>query len=740
LIDQEEQQETGVMQDENKATAEEHSVEAQQGRMAMLEAAEAERARAQDAVRQSEERFRALVQNSSDVILLLNADGVVHYVSPSAEWILDYAPEQILGQNLFEYAHPADLAAARENLAQAMRRPGTPFVHEFRLLHADGSWIYLEAVINSLLNQPSVGAIVVNARDITGRKRAEEALRESEARFRAVVEDQTEFIVRWKPDGTYTFVNEAYCRYFAESPEQLIGTSFLDIVGEESRKAMLDGIARLTPTDPIAVFLHHQTRPDGTAAWLEWTARALFDEDGRLVELQSVGRDVTQDKEMEQERERLLAAEREQRRLAEALRSASAAVSSTLDLDQVLDGILAQVTRVIPGDATKILLIEHGEAQAVRWRGYERFAIEDRIASLALPVADMQALRTMQETGRPIFIPDTHAYAGWIRLPEMEWLRSYVAAPIRARDKGGVPAVIGFLTVDSATPGFFTAAHADSLQTFAAQASLAIQNARLYEDLERQMQELRSAQAQLVQSGKMAAIGELAAAIAHELNNPLTSILGFSELLLRNTATDDPSRNDLVIIADQARRARDIVRDLLTFARQTGSVLEPSDLNRVLQQALSLTRRQIEMRRVNLDEIYAAGLPRIPLDAARMKQVFLSLVTNALEAMPQGGTLAVSTRRAGDGVAVRFADTGIGIPQDHLGRIFEPFFTTKPTGQATGLGLSVSLGIVQEHGGRIDVESQEGEGSTFTVWLPEQRADASAPPRRPDARDPHEER
>ncbi len=720
------------MQDENESTtvepsAAEHSAAAQEGRIAERAAVEAEHARTQEAIRQSEERFRALVQNSSDVILLLDADGTVRYVSPSVEWILGYAPEQILGGNLFEYAHPADLAAARENLAQAMRRPGTPFVHESRFLHAAGSWVCLETVTNSLLSQPSVRAVVVNARDITERKRVEEALRESEARFRVVVEDQTEFIVRWKPDGTHTFVNEAYCRYFEQSSEQLLGTSFLDLIAEEGRQALLDGLARLTPADPVAVHLHRQTKPDGTPAWLEWTARALYDEDGQLVELQSVGRDVTQRKEMEEERERLLAAEREQRRLAEALRRAAAAVSHTLDLDQVLDGILAQVTRVIPGDATKILLIELDEARPVRWRGYERAGIQAQIASLAFPVADMQALRTMQETGRPIVIPDTHAYAGWIRMPEMEWLRSYVAAPIHARDKDGESAVIGFLTVDSATPSFFETAHADRLQTFADQASMAIQNARLYEDLQRQMQELRSAQAQLVQSAKMAAIGELAAGIAHELNNPLTSILGFSELLLRDANASDAVRYDLGIIVEQARRARDIVYGMLTFARQTESVLEPTDLNRVLHQALSLIRRQIEMRRVDLHETYADDLPHIPLDASRLKQVFLNLVTNALDAMPQGGTLAVSTRRAGDGVAVRFTDTGTGMPQEHLERIFEPFFTSKPTGQGIGLGLSVSLGIIQEHGGRIDVESQEAKGSTFTVWLPEERADTSAP-------------
>jgi PAS domain S-box-containing protein len=715
--------------------------------------------------------------------------------------------------------------------------------------------------------------------------------------------------VRWKPDGTSTFVNEAYCRYFGQSREQLIGASFLHLIAEEDRQALLDRVARLTPADPVTTYIHHEAKPDGTPVWLEWTDRALFDENGRLVELQSVGRDVTQRREMEEERERLLAAEREQRelaetllemdsilsasldrervlslmleqlarvvvydnasvmlvsgntldlvaqrgldspeplpprlqiqdlphvqevlesrrprtipdiraaagwlhqpasppsgstegqhvrcwlgvplvvqdraigllnlghaqpgfydaehaelveafaahaalaienarlleaerqqhRLAEALRHAAAAVSSTLDLDQVLDRILQQVTHVIPGDAAKILLIEDGRARAVRWRGYERFGIQDQIASLAFPVADMQALRQMQETGSPIVIPHTHAYAGWIRVPEMEWLRSYVAAPIRARDKDGVPAVIGFLTVDSATPGFFTGVHADRLQTFADQASMAIQNAHLYEDLRRQMQELQSAQTQLVQSAKMAAIGELAAGVAHELNNPLTSVLGFSELLLRDTEADAPAHNDLAIIVEETRRARDIVRGLLTFAHQTASTPEPADLNQVLQQTLSLIRRQIELRRVTLHETYADDLPYIPLDASRLKQVILNLVTNALDAMPRGGTLTVSTRRVADDLAISFADTGTGIAQDHLPRIFEPFFTTKPTGQGIGLGLSVSLGIIQEHGGRIDVESRVGEGSTFTVWLPGDQEDAPAPPVGPDPEGP----
>jgi signal transduction histidine kinase len=237
------------------------------------------------------------------------------------------------------------------------------------------------------------------------------------------------------------------------------------------------------------------------------------------------------------------------------------------------------------------------------------------------------------------------------------------------------------------------------------------------------MVELKHTQAQLIQSAKMAAIGQLAAGVAHELNNPLTGVLGFAELLLRQASPDDPSRARLVTIAAEARRARDIVRGLLDFARQTEFHQEWADVNQVVQGTLALSRKRLEHGKVTVAEQYTSDLPRLLLDVGRMKQVILNLVTNALQGMPQGGTLTVTTEQVGSEVAVRIADTGAGIPVDILPRIFEPFFTTRPIGQGTGLGLSVSLGIVEQHGGRIEVESQEEKGSTFTVWLPVDIAD-----------------
>jgi PAS domain S-box-containing protein len=179
------------------------------------------------------------------------------------------------------------------------------------------------------------------------------------------------------------------------------------------------------------------------------------------------------------ENARLFEAEREQRNLAEALRQASAAVSSTLDLDQVLDLILEQLSRVLPNDASNIMLIENGRTYMVRWRGYEQFGVEEAIQKVTFSVPEAPVLRQIHETGELVIVPDTAAYEGWIDRPETRWLRSLASAPIRVQDE-----VIGFLNVDSATPGFFHQDHADSLRAFANQASLALSNAQLFYTVE----------------------------------------------------------------------------------------------------------------------------------------------------------------------------------------------------------------------------------------------------------------
>ncbi len=236
--------------------------------------------------------------------------------------------------------------------------------------------------------------------------------------------------------------------------------------------------------------------------------------------------------------------------------------------------------------------------------------------------------------------------------------------------------------------------------------------------MKRHLLELQQTQAQLIQSAKLAAIGELAANVAHEINNPLTAVLGFASYLSEQVGPGQPMREELDLIQEEAGRARDIVRDLLDFSRQHEFSAEPTDLNTIVRQTLAMVRRQRAVDNITFAEHYEPELPLVEVDQSRLKQVFINIVNNALYAMSDVGVLTVRTGVADGQVHVEFGDTGAGIASEHLHRIFDPFFTTKPDVSGTGLGLSVSLGIVQSHGGTIEARSEVGKGSVFTVKLP----------------------
>jgi signal transduction histidine kinase len=276
---------------------------------------------------------------------------------------------------------------------------------------------------------------------------------------------------------------------------------------------------------------------------------------------------------------------------------------------------------------------------------------------------------------------------------------------------------VGLMTARSLVSTLTKADDEQILKIVASQVAIAVENARLYEGVKGKVVELQNTQAQLVQAAKLAAIGEMAAQVAHEINNPLTSVLGFASLLAEQLPAESPMHEDANLIVTEAGRARDIVRDLLDFSRQRPFFPEEADLNGVLRQTVGLVRMQ-GLLGIIIDEHYAPDLPSVQVDPARMKQVFLNVINNAVQAMPEGGSVTVRTRASDEEVTVAFVDTGTGIPPEHLERIFEPFFTTKPEMVGTGLGLPVSIGIVRQHGGTIDVKSTPGQGSTFTIRIP----------------------
>jgi signal transduction histidine kinase len=297
--------------------------------------------------------------------------------------------------------------------------------------------------------------------------------------------------------------------------------------------------------------------------------------------------------------------------------------------------------------------------------------------------------------------------------------------------------ILGIIDVESSSRNAFTHNDFMALESLAGILASVITSADQYQrlqitisqlratqvELRARMEAQRSAENRLVQAAKLAAVGEMAAGIAHELNNPLTSVTGFAELALDDTPPDSETRKDLEIVMREAARARDVVRRLLDFARQSESTRARASLNDVVEDVVALSRHLIHTNGVKLKLELEENLPWILVDVNQMKQVLLNLIHNALQAMPTGGELTISTesvlRGGRDWIRVSVHDTGIGIPRPDQARIFEPFYTTKGDQGGTGLGLSVTYGIVTDHAGQIDVESKPGAGSKFSVWLPQ---------------------
>ncbi len=296
--------------------------------------------------------------------------------------------------------------------------------------------------------------------------------------------------------------------------------------------------------------------------------------------------------------------------------------------------------------------------------------------------------------------------------------------------------VLGIIDVESASQDAFSHNDLVAMESLAGILASVISSSTQYQrlqdtvrqlritqtELNNRMEALQAAENRLIQAAKLAAVGEMAAGIAHELNNPLTTVTGFSELILDDMPTDSVNRNELELVLREARRASDVVRRLLDFSRQGERIRTSADLNEIVEDVIALTRHLIRTSSVSLDIQLEPQLPWISVDRNQMKQVILNLIHNALQAMPHGGKLAVHTcsreRYARSWVVFEIKDSGVGISLTDKERIFEPFFTTRGDQGGTGLGLSVSYGIVTDHGGTIEVESEKGLGSSFAVYLP----------------------
>ena len=398
----------------------------------------------------------------------------------------------------------------------------------------------------------------------------------------------------------------------------------------------------------------------------------------------------------------------------------SKAIFAALKLQQLLPELVRLSAQLLKADDVSIMLLGKDQklyiaaAQGVddEIKKSTRLAIGERIAG---KVAEWEQSCIIS---KPLSHDDRfEGIAG------RDTIRSSIVAPLLSHQK-----LLGVLcAARTRQDSVFTASDLRYADIFVAQISQAIENAQLYETLELKIQDLNQAygrlatmQSELVRAEKLAAVGELASGVAHELNNPLTVVVGLVQLLLEEKDMTPEKKIDLETIREQAERCRKIILNLLQFARKHEIQQVPCDVTEIMEKTLQLVIYDLEGHGVEVRREYAKNIPPIVADVYQIQQVFLNLISNAHDALKgvEHPRIAVAIRQEGAVVRIAVEDNGCGIPEAIIGKIFDPFFTTKEVNCGTGLGLSISYGIIKEHRGTLSVKSQPGKGSVFTVELP----------------------
>ncbi len=423
---------------------------------------------------------------------------------------------------------------------------------------------------------------------------------------------------------------------------------------------------------------------------------------------------------------------RRRRDVAEVLARLGRELTATLEEQRIAALLARGITELVPVRVAGVFRYEpaDGTLHAITASGPDAAAVHGLVLAPGEGIAGRAAAERKLVVSADILTDPRVQLSPTLRarLPAYRF-RGAVGLPLLTHER-----LIGALTLGLDPSARLGADELQALEALAGQAALALENARLYESARDSLVRLRATQVQLVQAAKMSALGQLVSGVAHELNNPLSVIIGYGQLLLSREIPPAMQR-PIELMVSQGDRMAKIVRNLLFFARQRPPERLAVGLNEVIERTLALRLNQLKLSGIAVEREYARDLPLIAGDPHQLEQVVLNLLLNAEQAIlegKRGGRIGLRTGVAEEGRAVeaRVADDGPGIPADTLPHVFEPFFTTKVVGTGTGLGLSVSYGIVQEHGGRLSVESRPGE-TVFVLTLPALRPDAlgaDAPP------------
>ncbi len=680
-----------------------------------------QRLRAEVKLVRHEKYFRALTQNSLDILTILSREGVFLYNTPSIKRLLGYDPSSLVGQSAFALVHPEDLPRVLEVFRAGLDHPEQSVTLDLRFRHRDGSWRCVEAVGQSRLSDTDIAGVVVNVRDVTDRKQAEQDLVESEKQYRLIFDGNP--IPMWVFDQeTLAFleVNDAALQHYCYSRDEFLAMKLPDIRPPEDAPALMDYLHKLIPAGTpmklgmAGVWRH--CRKDGSQMDVEikWSPICFQGRSALLV----MADDITERKRIEH-RDGAFA------KLGQNLSSATSPSEAARIIRDVADDLFPWNAFTLDlycaeRDLVDPILNVDTDREGRRFEDSMTTQFREPDGLLRRVIQNGAELILRDE---PVASPEESMMPG----STAQAAASLMLAPIRNRTK-----VIGVLSVRSYTLKAYNQQDLTTLQTLADHCGGALERIRAEQALHESEKAQKRLEHQLRQSQKMEAIGQLAGGVAHDFNNILTVIHGHASLMLAGGSLEGASARSAQQIAQSAERAAGLTRQLLTFSRRQVMQPRPLDMNEAVSNMTKMLSR-ILGEDIALQLNYYPQPALVLADASMMEQVLLNLAVNSRDAMTRGGQLAIrisvqkvderyvaahSEATASQFVRLSFTDTGCGIAPEDLPHIFEPFFTTKEVGKGTGLGLATVYGIVKQHHGWIEVDSAPGKGTTVNVFLP----------------------
>ena len=597
--------------------------------------------------------------------------------------VMGYAREEVIGRGSSEFLTPESRRKALDVTIPAFLRSGHCENVSYQFVTKSGQ--VRDMLLSAKAKRDDEGRFdcsLAILTDVTEQRQAERALAENEARLRAILQDQTEFICRYQMDTTLTFVNKAFCRYFGKSEQELLGSTFTDLFPEDSREGILNHIGRLQPGKPVT-YQHQSRTREGNLAWQQWTDRAIAGPDGEIIEFQSVGRDITSSR-----RQQLTL-----RRLHEITASQSLILVEKLDemirlgLDHfgLENGVISEV-------AGTNYTVRHAVSSLPALRPGATFKLDETYCAYTL------------RRGRP-FALEHVATSDLGREPAYRQLQleAYVAAPITV--EGETRGTLAFSSPSPSTRSF----GAEDLETVALLAQwlgLQIQTGEKQQELERSNADLE----------------QFAYVASHDLMEPLRTVRSFCDLLQQRYGDQlgGEAEEFMTFIVDGAERMQGLVSDLLSYSRvgTKGRDFEPIDSDDVLDQALKNLTAALDQEDISIER---GELPRICADEIQILQVLQNLIGNAVKFRREAPlTIRISAEDLGNEWRFAVADNGMGIDRKFADRIFQVFqrLHSRDAVEGSGIGLSICKRVVERHGGRIWVRSAKGEGSTFYFTLP----------------------